>query len=403
MDSRVSVALLLFLALIAVVLVRGSELFQGPETLEGPAAIQKRNPVQKNVPLPQNEPFVRYSGTCDASAAIALDPDRFLVADDEHNTLAVYATGRPGGPLATIPWNEPLGIDPEKDEHPEADIEGAARIGDRVYWITSHGRNKSGKWRANRHQFFALDLAMEDGRYTATPVEKPYRDLAVQLASALQRYDTDLHQAVQQSLQPHDDNVDELAPKEEGLNIEALAVMPDGKSLLVGFRNPRPQGKALLVPFLNPDDVLLAGAPPKFGPPILLDLSASIGGKTRELGIRSLLYSADAGRYLIVGGPHDNAKEFALFDWSGEPEDPPQVLQTATAAIGRIDDFAPEAAFLHSEGDRLHLLSDDGSILVPVQSPLECKEGEFKNGQCEMKHLRDDTRKTFRGLTVPVM
>ena len=34
---------------------------------------------------------------------------------------------------------------------PEADIEGATRVQDRVYWITSHGANNDGEVRPSRH------------------------------------------------------------------------------------------------------------------------------------------------------------------------------------------------------------------------------------------------------------
>ncbi|MCE6966894.1 hypothetical protein, partial [Cereibacter sphaeroides] len=50
-----------------------------------------------------------------------------------------------------------LGIDPQ-GKNPEADLEGLSRIGDTVYAITSHGRNKDGKFRPNRHRLFALKV-----------------------------------------------------------------------------------------------------------------------------------------------------------------------------------------------------------------------------------------------------
>ena len=41
----------------------------------------------------------------------------------------------------------------------EADLEDAARIGNRVYVIGSHGRNKDGKLERARYRFFGMDLA----------------------------------------------------------------------------------------------------------------------------------------------------------------------------------------------------------------------------------------------------
>ena len=45
----------------------------------------------------QDQPSIlEYSGMCDASAAIALDKDIFLVASDEDNVLRVYRRGEFG-------------------------------------------------------------------------------------------------------------------------------------------------------------------------------------------------------------------------------------------------------------------------------------------------------------------
>jgi len=72
----------------------------------------------------------------DASAAVAIAKDMFIVADDENNVLRVYRTGEAGSPVFSYDLTGFLGIDPE---HPEADIEGTTKIGSRIYWIASHG------------------------------------------------------------------------------------------------------------------------------------------------------------------------------------------------------------------------------------------------------------------------
>ena len=92
-----------------------------------------------------------YHGTSDASAAVAIGRDMFIVADDENNTLRVYKTTQGGLPLFSYDMTEFLDIEPK---YPEADIEGATIIGRRIYWISSHGRNKDGKTRPNRYRFF---------------------------------------------------------------------------------------------------------------------------------------------------------------------------------------------------------------------------------------------------------
>ena len=91
-----------------------------------------------------------YRGPCDASAAAALDADHFIVGDDEHNTLRVYRQGQ-ASPVDSLNLAGFLGT--AADE--ESDIEDAAAIGTRIYWITSHGRNSKAKLRPGRHRFFA--------------------------------------------------------------------------------------------------------------------------------------------------------------------------------------------------------------------------------------------------------
>ncbi len=94
-----------------------------------------------------------FRGSADASAAVALDTERFIMADDEDNILRVYNWNRPGSdPNCQTDISAAIGFDPE---HPEADIEGATWLNDRIFWITSHGRNKDGAYRSGRCRFFA--------------------------------------------------------------------------------------------------------------------------------------------------------------------------------------------------------------------------------------------------------
>lgn len=341
---------------------------------------------------------VRFSGMCDASAAVALDDVTFIAADDERNTLYVYRADQPGAPVQTIPWDGYLGIDPERDDHPEVDIEGAAVLDGRIYWISSHGRNKDGKWRPNRHRFFAMSVSKDGSRWVDTPFGRPYRELAVRLVHdrRMQRLGLD------RALQAGEDKAESLAPKDEGFNIEGLCAVPDSGHLLIALRNPRPNNKAVLVPLCNPVAVLSEGATPEFGNPIQLDLSFKSGEHTFHPGIRSITYFARVGAYLIVAGPHNEKKVFAVFRWSGKPEDAPQLLCSATDAVNEGHAFCPEALIVYPEDGRVQTLSDDGSQMVRVNSAAECKKGTFQNGQCEAKNLLDDRRKTFRSILLAI-
>lgn len=113
---------------------------------------------------------VTYRGPCDASAAVALDAAHFVVAGDEDNTLRVYRHGRPE-PVGDAPLAAFLGTGDK-----ESDLEAAAAVGKRIYWIASHGRNSEGKLRPDRQRFFATDIdpAAQPG---VTPAGTPYRGL----------------------------------------------------------------------------------------------------------------------------------------------------------------------------------------------------------------------------------
>ena len=86
----------------------------------------------------------------------------------------LYRSDRGGPPIKEFDCNAFLEV---QGKSLEADLEAGARIGDRAYWIGSHGRNIHGKERLNRCRFFATDIRVTGGEVTLTPVGKPYKDL----------------------------------------------------------------------------------------------------------------------------------------------------------------------------------------------------------------------------------
>jgi hypothetical protein len=271
-----------------------------------------------------------YKGICDASAAVAAGRDAFVVANDEDNVLRLYGRDDPQ-PRPLLDLNAHLKITTGR----EADIEGAAAVGDRIYWITSHGRNKEGKERRERQRFFATDLQIAGASIGLVPYGQAYAGLLGDLIKAPQLKPYKLEEA---SLE---------APEAEGgLNIEGLAEGENGR-LLIGFRNPVRNGQALLVPLENPQEVV-RGASAKLGNPIDLDL----GGK----GIRSI-ERIGAGQYLILAGASGDGGGFALHRWSGRQADnkPPRL----GAGLGTL---RPEAMFAVPGTDTVQLLSDDGGF-----------------------------------------
>lgn len=287
-----------------------------------------------------SEPVI-FTGICGGSAGAAVGSDLFIVADDESNELRVYRRDQGGVPLQVFDLTTQL----ELDRHaPETDIEGAARLGDQVYWISSHSRNHLGKQHANRYRFFATRLQLTNGAVQLSFVGRPYKDLLSDLAVAPELRPFDLATASRR------------VPKAEGaLNIEGLCATPEN-NLLIGFRNPIPNGRALLVPLLNPEEVLY-GRRPKFGTPIQLDLNG--------LGIRDMAY-AD-GRYLIIAGPSDGLGKSKLYSWAGGTSIPKHLKEID------LKGFNAEALIIYPDKglESVQLLSDDSSH---QDSNKSCKE-----------------------------
>ncbi len=271
-----------------------------------------------------------YNGPCDASAAVALDTSHFIVANDENNTLAIYRQGHPA-PVGTLDLADFLGT----AKGDESDIEGAATIGQRIYWIASHGRNSKGKARPDRQRFFATEIVPGQPPGVRT-IGQPYAGLLRDLLAT-------------ENLKPYGlDEAARRAPEAEGgLNIEGLAATAEGK-LLIGLRNPLHRQKALLIPLDNPAEVI-AGQRALFGTPMELDLG--------QRGIRSI--ERIGNDYLIVAGPPADQGSFALYRWSGQRHDAPVAI-TGTD----LKNLRPEALFALPGSAQAQLLSDDGGLSV---------------------------------------
>jgi Protein of unknown function (DUF3616) len=291
-----------------------------------------------------NPEITKHFGMCDASAAVAVGPTMFVVANDEDNVLRVYRRDTSGEMVHTLDLTSFLKADME---HPEADIEGATRIGERVYWITSHGTNKNGEPRPSRHRLFATEVNIAGDQVTITSIGRPYKDLVKDLAKTPALKDYKLGDAAkrppEQVKKPN---------QVAGLNIEGLSATPHG-TLLIAFRNPIPNGKALLVPLENPKEVIeKKGQAATLGKPILL----SLGGR----GIRSIEYFEAWGKYLIVAGPPNDTGDFTLYQWSGASSEVPEPIPEVT-----FQGLHPEALITYpGERTKIQILSDDGEVQI---------------------------------------
>jgi hypothetical protein len=306
----------------------------GPGAL--PGAERHGTPLHK----PAREIFL-YTGMCDASAAVALGPSLFAVANDEDNQIRIYRAGQSGAPLRSIDLTAFLEVD---RRFPETDLEGAARIGEVIYWIGSHGRNQEGKPRESRDRFFGMKISGAAGDVQLTPIGRPYKRLVFDLLSEPRFKRFNLAAAAARP------------PKARGaINIEGLCATAD-KTLLIAFRNPIPNGQALLIPMLNPAEVI-QGRPARFGEAIQLDL----GG----LGIRDITFAE--GKYLIIAGSYDGSGHAHLYKWSGGDEKP------ELARSEKFKGFNPEALIVYPAPGHpdIQIISDDGKRSI---NGTRCKD-----------------------------
>jgi hypothetical protein len=302
-----------------------------------------------------------YTETCDASAAVALDADRFVVASDEDNVLRVYSLTHPGPPVSTVNLSAFL---QRAKKSPEADLEAATRVGNRIYWISSHGTSASGKADPNRQRIFATDIRTVNGETKVVPVGAPCQTLLRDLIREPKFNQFNLARAAA----THPD-------KPGTLNIEGLAATPEGH-LLIGFRTPIPKGKALIVPLLNPD-VVIEGAAASFGDAIPLDLNG--------LGIRSL--ECHRGTYWIIAGHYDNKLPARLYSWAGGKTEPQWHSHVNLAG------FNPEAIFFPDtdSAGKLYILSDDGGAAIGNKDCKDLKDPNLKRFRCFPVTINDRT------------
>ncbi len=298
-----------------------------------------------------------YRQACDGSGGVALDFDHFLSFADDDQVIRVYTRGADGGPTQTLDINSGIGL----AAGDEADLEDAARVGNRIYVITSHGRTKDGVKQTSRYRYFALDIAgttfnavgsanhLLQDLLVAANWDTPNPAIIASLTSASQLGQT---------------TVPTLAPEDQGTNIEGLA-WANGK-LLIGFRNPQASSHALVVTLTNPDAVLTAGATAHFGEAIELDF----GG----LGIRSMTWSPLLGAVLVIAGPHDSNGGFKLYKWSGTAQGAPVLIQDlATTATSH-----PESVIAYPDTKDVQIVYDAGDATI---GNTTCKKAALADRQ----------------------
>jgi hypothetical protein len=310
-----------------------------------------------------------FTGASDASAMIA-SGDHLLVADDEGQRLRLYPRDRSGLAENGFDVTASLGLtDIDGGVPREVDIEGAARSGDLIYWTGSHSNKKdNGAARPNRQRVFSTRIA---GTGAATTLQ--YVARYDHLRSDLVSWDAnDGHGLGANALGLAASAAIGVWPeRDDGFNIEGLAIAPDADGLYLAFRAPllptAQRRKALLIHATNLRSVI-AAAPANgsataggvtFAAPIQLDL----GGR----GIRDIVRGSQ-GRYLIVAGPPAVAtgtppSDFRLYAWSGVAADAPIALTTDLSALAAAGSIETLGDFDESGATPLDLLTDSGDMV----------------------------------------
>ncbi|MGE0266576.1 MAG: DUF3616 domain-containing protein [Candidatus Obscuribacterales bacterium] len=292
----------------------------------------------------------KHKGMADASSAVAIGDDRFLVVSDEKNEFLLFKAFENGEALKSYDFASFLDLD---EDNPEADIEGSAELAGITYWIGSHSRDKHGALCRSRHQFFGTFVQQKRKYPTIRLIGQSYTNLIYDMLD-VPEYQVLMEETLSIDVIP------ELASKKPGaLSIEGLTRWGDG--VLVGFRNPVPYDIALLMPVENPLAMILYGDRADIGRPVRLDLDGR--------GVRSIDYLPAKNRYLICAGSSGNDLDAAYYLWDGSPSSDPEQYNGLNADTT----LNTEAVVTYPGKDGVQLLSDDGRQFKDKVVPDEDK------------------------------
>lgn len=347
-----------------------------------------------------NPEVMHFGSMCGASAAITLDDERVILGNDDDNLIRTYDIVEP----QALEVKDDAGkVDPKRVRvhRPRAvqnlykflkvnqfsrrnfsAIEGAA-VGDGfVFWTGSHARRHDGENRPNRRRFFATRIVNVAGLSILEPYGKPVMDLVQQIEAA----DALKPVGLSRSIMSVHRQLEFLAPEARGFEIGSLSMAADGKTLLIGVRNPTQGGSAIVVPVANPVEVADGGRA-IFGEPILLPMAGR--------SMTAMEWVPSIGAHVIVAGEKNAHDGFVLLRWSGRPGEAPARLQALP------EGFDVQSFVVGADGKRLLVFSDDSTRPQPVQDAAECKV-KPSEGQCACSDLTDHGRRFFRALWVPV-
>jgi hypothetical protein len=288
-----------------------------------------------------------HTGMSDGSAAIVLDDNYYIAADDEMNILNIYSRKNSGMPVSSYEYTAGLSLpNPSK---PEVDLEAAAvsyKNKDRVYWLGSMSNGKAPfDAKPNRDRIFATKLSG-----TAAATSFATVGFAALKTSMLTWGDANGYNFTASAAA----GVDSKLPN--GFAAEGMVFGPDSTTLYVGLRAPlvpvTARKNALIVPIKNFESWYNDGSPsgsPAYDSPIELNL----GGR----GVRDIIRMTDGTYIIVAGNVGGSPLTGAIYKWTGKTTD--------TA----IPVAAPNAEKLNLEGvmqlttgatGSLQLITDNG-------------------------------------------
>ena len=294
-----------------------------------------------------------HTGVSDASAAVSLDSDYMVIADDEVNALLVYHRYQSGLPVTSFRYEDLCGLSDGSDgNYKEVDCEAGTRSfihPQKAYWSgsMSNGGKHLGE-EPNRSCLFETEIS-GTGTQTKFAYNGHYNDLRKQLIKWGDKNGYKLSAAAAYGMTPK--SID-------GFNVEGMIFAPDSTTMYIGFRAPivpvTNRTKALIAPIQNFENWFNDGHPsgdPVISNPIELDL----GGR----GIRDMLRLND-GTYLIIAGSSDEILNGALYTWSGKSTDAPVIGNTMDVYALKIESALEVFANGQATG-KVQVISDNGS------------------------------------------
>ena len=298
-----------------------------------------------------------HSGTGEASTAAALDQDFMFVGDDETQLLRLYFRRFDGGPLWQQDFTANLGLhDRDAQGLPrEVDIEASTRIGNRIYWLGSHGNcsdcTPPGELRPNRDRLFATDIVGSGANARLQYVGR-YDGLRRDLIA----WDnTNGHGLGTRYLRLQASAAAGVPPEtvaRDGFNLEGLCTSPDGSVAYLGFRAPLTpnsgRSNALIIPLLNMPQLVRDNpslGPAQFGPPLQFFLDGR--------GVRSM--DSGPNGVIIVAGPTTNTGASHIYSWSGRTNDP-ACERLVNITVPRPEGLIADGAY--ADGTLIQLVSE---------------------------------------------